>query len=152
MQNSFFKFVTNIFYVHKRLVLICLLICFVMQSLTTGIVLCFGDDGHVELEVGLKGECCQTSKDAAQDPITFLLGEHDSNTCCGICNDIPLYITSEKKHNSNVRYSFKFSISLLPLVFSCGATGNESQRKVTFKYFSPSAFHISRMHTTILQV
>lgn len=52
----------------------------------SGLVLCLGQDGHLELEYSIDGKCGTTSKASH----TTALHSADGDSHCGTCTDVPL--------------------------------------------------------------
>ena len=112
---------------HKKLlvVLICLLIA---GNLAHGPVLCFGEDGHVELESASHRQCQGSDHfQSSGDGYAHYDCDQEKGKHCAPCSDIPVFVamTKIKKPNStfttpsakaivtadNFDYSAKNSIS-----------------------------------------
>ncbi|MGR3177294.1 MAG: hypothetical protein ACUZ8E_04490 [Candidatus Anammoxibacter sp.] len=124
-------------------------------SLSPGVVLCFENDGHIEVEFGLNGECCLPFNEALQKPFTFISSEQDCNSFCEICVDVPLYITAERKHNDE-SIVLDLLVSLLQTAsYSTAVTTlffDQPTLRNPFHTVSITAFHVSTIQTVILLV
>lgn len=149
------KILSNIIRFSKNWIVYCLLFTITAQSLSTGVVLCFENDGRMEVESGSDGKCCQTFNKIFQKSFTFISNEQDSDNSCGICVDVPLYITAEKKHSSEptslklkqfISTLYASSLSYAALIEkSCPKT---SFSLLIFRNISP----ITSLQSVILQV
>lgn len=155
MQVKYSQILLSIIRFPKRWIIYCLLLAITLQSATQGVVLCFEGDGRIEVEFGSKWECCQAFKWAAKESSTFISSEQDYkdyNSSCGICVDVPLYITAEKKHNTESINSDQFTPLLHKFSYDSAIHINQS----SLKNYSPSipttSFYISTIQTVILQI
>jgi hypothetical protein len=71
---------------------LCLVSMVDLQSLP-GFVLCFGEDGHVELEISVNDRCGSESAGAG---IAILVSQDADH--CGGCSDIPLFSQATQSH------------------------------------------------------
>ena len=67
----------------------------VAQGTIPGVVMCLGEDGHVEVERTLGG-CCDPSRQPAAEWAGYVLAASESTTddSCGSCTDSPLSLTT----------------------------------------------------------
>lgn len=151
MQIRHTKILSNTIRFSKSWIVYCLLFAMAIQSSSPGVVLCFENDGHIEVEFGSNGECCQPFNETTQKTLTFISSEQDSNGHCGICVDVPLYITSEKKHNTATIVLDQL-VSLLQTSSYSTTLIDQSTLRNTSPLISTTAFHISTIQTVILQV
>lgn len=100
MKINLSRIISNSIKFPKHWIVYCLLFAITIQSLTPGVVLCLEDDGHIEVEFTLEGACCQDFKWSSQETLTFISSQQNNEADCGICVDIPLAITAEKKHDT----------------------------------------------------
>lgn len=57
-----------------------------------GLVLCIGEDGHVELETAYDGRCSAPCPANGPDVAGLRIDvPHEPDSCCGPCKDIPLF-------------------------------------------------------------
>ncbi len=63
----------------------------IMASGVSGMVLCFGADGHFSLEIAHQGRChdADNARDHGKNVVTELLATAGAD-CCGSCVDVPL--------------------------------------------------------------
>jgi hypothetical protein len=71
---------------------LCLVSMVDLQSLP-GFVLCFGEDGHVELEISVNDRCGPETADAGMAAFVSQDADH-----CGDCSDIPLFSQAMQSH------------------------------------------------------
>ena len=129
-------------------VIVCL---FMADSLLQGTVLCFGADGHVELESAFHQRCNDPDHSHASDQTQFShetdrgKGEH-----CGYCVDIPISVDVAKI--SSVLRQLN-PTSLVPASSAIVATD-----KLGFSTYSPASHtfttspHFTALRTVILLV
>ncbi|MGR3319784.1 MAG: hypothetical protein ACUZ8O_15060 [Candidatus Anammoxibacter sp.] len=126
-----------------------------VQSLCPGVVLCFEDDGHIVVEFGSNGECCQGFNETTQKSFIFISSEQDCDSHCGICVDVPLYIKAEKKHNDeSIALDQLTSLLQTASYFTAVTTSflDQPTSRSTFHTVFTTAFHISTIQTVILRV
>jgi len=151
LQINSSKTILNSIRLPKHWFAFCLLIAITVQSLTPGVVLCFEDDGHLEVEFGSNGECCQPFDGNAIKSSSFISNERVCHSSCGLCVDIPLYISAEKKHNSK---SLELD-HLIALLHSslCTASFIDNTTSInSFQSIPTTVYLISTIQTVILQV
>lgn len=151
MKKKSLKILLNGIGFAKKGILLCLLFCIFVQSFPQGIVLCFENDGHMDVEFGSKNEFYQTFDNDFQESFTFISEEKDCNKACGICVDVPLYIAAEKIDNSKSIVLDQLILLLKSLPYLTTLT-YLSALKNTFNLIPTTAFHISTTQTVILQV
>lgn len=71
---------------------LCLITMADLQSLP-GFVLCFGEDGHIELEIAVNDRCGPETADTGMAAFASKDADH-----CGDCSDIPLFSESMQSH------------------------------------------------------
>ena len=137
----------------KRWIVCCLLFAVTVQTLCHGVVLCFEEDGRVEIEysAGVGRKCCPPLNDKLDGTSFPVLSENRRDDSCGLCTDVSLFISAEKCHWSDFLtldrlVSFLNVSPCLYDVFVCTDTG-----KVPHS-ISRVAFHITTTQTVILQV
>lgn len=88
-------------------VLVCVLIA---GSSVQGVVLCFGTDGHVEIETVFHERCNDSahSQHAEHKDSSYQVG-HVENEHCGPCVDFPLAIGLEKITRTSKQLNHTFS-------------------------------------------
>jgi hypothetical protein len=98
---------------------ICLAYMLLMLGSSNAAVICFGEDGHVAIELGSEGDCAHFP---SSDDASHSLFDTTTAQChCGPCVDIPLSLEiSGTTYLSNKDYSFQpknWSFVALPEVF-----------------------------------
>jgi hypothetical protein len=71
---------------------LCLVSMVDLQSLP-GFVLCFGEDGHIELEISVNDRCGPETVDIGMAALSSQDADH-----CGDCADIPLFSQAMQSH------------------------------------------------------
>ena len=152
-EIKFFNNLLNSTSFTKRWIVCCLLFAVTVQTLCHGVVLCFEEDGRIEIEFnsGADGKCCLPSNDKAVGSSFPILSRIESEDSCGLCIDVPLFIKAEKSNWAGF-LTFGQLVSFLNVsqclydVFDCADT---------WKVLPPISlvvFHISTTQTVILQV
>ena len=148
------KILSNTILFSKSRIVCCLLFAITIQSLTPGVVLCFENDGHIEVEFESNRKCCKAFNEPFQKSFTFIFSEQRFNNSGDICEDIPLYITAEKKHNTEQELLNAFVSALNALSSSFYDTHIEkSFPTASFNFLIPiNISPITSLQTVILQV
>ena len=71
---------------------LCLVSMMDMRTLP-GFVLCFGEDGHIELEISVNDRCGTETADTGMAAFVSQDADH-----CGDCSDIPLFSQAMQTH------------------------------------------------------
>ncbi len=152
MQINLLEIISSTIRLPKHWIVYCLLFAITIQSLTSGVVLCFENDGHIVVEFGSNEKCCSSFYETSQKTPNVISIDQDFNSSCGTCFDVPLYISAEKKNNyESIDRDF-----LLTLVQTSSTSSTSFISPQTLKTpFHPiltTSFHISTIQTAILQV
>ena len=102
---------TNIF---KSLLVawLCLVSMADLKSLPA-FVLCFGEDGHIELEVSINNRCGPETTDVGVPAFSSRNADH-----CGECSDVPLISQTMESHFSKQAAAPKPDFQPLGILFS----------------------------------
>jgi len=135
----------------KQWLVYCLLFAVTVQTLCHGVVLCFEEDGRVEIELNSGRKCCLSFNDKSDGPSFPIISEKGCDDSCGLCIDVPLFISAEKSNGAGFLtldrlISFLNVSPYLYNVFKHTDTWKNSP------FISPVAYHISTAQTVILQV
>lgn len=121
-------------------VLICLSIA---GNLAHGTVLCFGSDGHTELESAFHERCDDPVHSYAldQSPLSSE-GEHEICKHCGPCVDIPISIGLAKISRTSTQLNLTFPAPVTNMIvltdkFNLSAYNSASYTFAATSYFTP---------------
>jgi hypothetical protein len=91
---------------------LCLVSMVDLQSLP-GFVLCFGEDGHVELEISVNDRCGPETANAGMAALSSRDADH-----CGECADIPLFSQAMQSHFARQSAAPRPDFQSLGILFS----------------------------------
>jgi hypothetical protein len=94
----------------------------VTASGVSGMVLCFGADGHFAFEIAHQGRCQSAEGDTGHGRHGVVeLAASDSADCCGNCVDVPLSSDTMSQPMTEVRHSLSLTDDLAR-VFSAASS------------------------------
>ncbi len=104
-----------------------------------GVVLCFGDDGHVALEEFDGGKCCASPSSSESRQVTYSilpLKDVRSLSPCGSCTDVPLSagkkaILSQPDRDNGSRHTHILHMTCPTYLTSCNKTALEASLSTT---------------------
>lgn len=121
-------------------VLICLSI---VSNLAHGTVLCFGSDGHIEIEAAFH-ECCDhpVHSSAPDQNQLSCEAEYEISKHCGPCIDIPISIGLAKISRTSTKLNPTFPAPVINMVvltdkFDFSAYNSASNTFAATSYFTP---------------
>ena len=121
-------------------VLICLLIC---GNSAQGVVLCFGSDGHAEIEPVLHQRCDDPvhSYTSDQNQLSYQV-DHEQDKHCEPCVDVPLSICLAKIHRASKQLNSTFPAPVINVIvagdkFNFSTYNSASKPFVSTPYFTP---------------
>jgi hypothetical protein len=130
------------------IVLICLLIA---GNLTHGTVLCFGVDGHIELESAFHEHCDHPVHSSSPDQNQLLYeAEHEKGKHCEPCVDVPISIGLAKISRTSTQLNPTFLIPATNVIVAADKLNFSVCNFASNTFAAPSYF--TPLRTVILLV
>jgi hypothetical protein len=138
----------------KSLGAACLIFCIFLRAGGPGnLVLCFGDDGHVALEIARHGACFSRTDGQEAPPADAPVVNDEGLTCCQ-CFDIPVSLNGPL---ATVQPSKRLGLAPngapVPATLPLGSLPVYALGQQTLSRFLPQEsrdFHSSALHTVVL--